>query len=487
MKITGRDREQKKLDEFYHSNRSEFMAVYGRRRVGKTYLIKNYFKTKDCVFFSTTGIDQGSFKTQRTVFCTELSRQLFHNIPIAIPTSWLKIFEILDQAINESKKKFIIFLDELPWMTTPKSQLLETIEYFWNQHWSHTKKVKLIICGSLSSWIIRHVIENTGGFYHRVTFRLKIEPFNLSQTRSFLEIGSGINLTNAQILKLYSVMGGIPLYLEQIKKGRSADQLIDDICFNKEGLLFDEMEELVKSLFKNSSQYMDIIREIAKHRYGIDKRNLAKKVNIAYGGRLTTRLKELEDAGFIISFLPYQHKEKGIYYRIIDEYTMFYFSWIEPNIRSIKRLSSSSGYWLVKSKESSFQAWKGYTFESICYKHISEIVNTLNIPKTSSVYSWRYAPQAKSKEFGAQIDLLFDRNDDAITLCEIKYTDKPYSIDKQYAGLLKNKIKIFQEKTRTTKQLFFIMVSANGIKKNKYSDELIDGLVTLDDLFTDND
>ena len=174
---------------------------------------------------------------------------------------------------------------------------------------------------------------------HRVTYRLKVEPFNLEQTHQFLKENNQVNLTPKHILKLYMVLGGIPLYLEQIKKGKSSDQIIDEICFNKEGLLFDEMEELFKSLFKNSSLYMEITQEIAQHRHGISKQALSKKLKIPPGGRFNHRLKELEDAGFIISFLPYQHKEKGIYYRIYDEYTLFYFSWIEPNIRAIKKLA----------------------------------------------------------------------------------------------------------------------------------------------------
>lgn len=485
MHIAGRDREVKKLDEFYNSAKSEFMAVYGRRRVGKTHLVKLYFKNKDCDFFSATGIDSPSFEAQRVAFCAELSKQLFQNLPLETPKTWFKIFELLDQAISKSSKKFVIFLDELPWMVTPKSQLLQAIEYFWNQRWNFSNKVKLIICGSLSSWIIRNVIENTGGLYHRVTYRLAIEPFNLHQTNEFLNECNHITLTHRQILKIYSVMGGIPLYLEQVKKGKSADQVIDEACFNKEGLLFDEMNELFKSLFKDSIVYMEITREIAKHRYGIAKQDLTKKLKMPHGGRFAERLKELEEAGFIISFLPYQHKEKGVYYRIVDEYTMFYYSWIEPNIRAIKNLSSPSNYWLVKTKESSYQAWKGYTFEAICYKHVMQISKALNLGPTSAPYTWRYSPKLKSKESGTQIDLLFERSDDAITICEIKCTDEPYAIDKASANLLENKIAIFKEQTRTKKQIFLVLISANGAKKTAYS-ELLSGIVTLDDLFKES-
>ncbi len=482
MHISGRDREVKKLDEFYSSNKSEFMAIYGRRRVGKTYLVKQYFKKMDCDFFSATGLDNASFKLQRVAFCSELSQQLFNGLPIETPQSWFKIFELLDTAINHStKKKFVIFLDELPWMVTPKSQLIEALEYFWNQRWNFSKKVKLVICGSLSSWIVRNILENTGGLYHRVTYRLKVEPFNLEQTHQFLKENNQVNLTPRHILKLYMVLGGIPLYLEQIKKGKSSDQIIDDICFNQEGLLFDEMEELFKSLFKDSSLYMEITQEIAGHRHGISKQALSKKLKIPPGGRLNHRLKELEDAGFIISFLPYQHKEKGVYYRIYDEYTLFYFSWIAPNIRVIKKLTHPAGYWIEKTKEGRFQDWKGYTFETICYKHITQILKALKLSLTSSPYTWTYQP--KLKEDGAQIDLLFDRPDDAMTICEIKNTDNPFAINKEYARRLEIKLKVFQIQTQTKKQIFLAFISASGIEKTLYSEELLSHVVTLDDLF----
>lgn len=482
MHIAGRDREVLKLDEFYNSHKSEFMAVYGRRRVGKTYLIKQYFQKKDCEFFSATGLDNSSFKLQRMAFCSELGKQLFNGLPIETPNSWFKIFELLDTAIDKSqKKKFIIFLDELPWMVTRKSQFLEALEYFWNQRWNFSNKVKLVICGSLSSWIVRNIIENTGSLYHRVTYRLKIEPFNLEQTHQFLKENNHVHLTQKHILKLYMVLGGIPLYLEQIKKGKSSDQIIDDICFNKEGLLFDEMNELFKSLFKNSASYMEIAQEIAHHRHGISKQELAKKLKIPPGGSFNNRLKELEDAGFIISFLPYQHKEKGIYYRIYDEYTMFYFSWIEPNIRAIKKLKDPSGYWVEISKSGSEEDWKGNTFEIACYKHTKEILKALKLNVTSTPYTWKYSP--KLHEDGAQIDLLFDRPDDSITICEIKNTDQPFTIKKEYAKRLETKLKVFQMQTQTKKQVFLAFISASGIQRNQYSEKLLSNVVILDDFF----
>ena len=259
--------------------------------------------------------------------------------------------------------------------------------------------------------------------------------------------------------------------------------MIDALCFSKDGLLVDEIHELFQSLFLEANIYIKLTREIAGHHYGMSKVELAQKLKLSQNGTLSERLKELEDAGFIMSFLPYQHQEKGSYYRIIDEYTLFYFRWIEPNLHAIKRFSHAKGYWLELTKTGAYQAWRGYSFEAICYKHISAIVQALGISIISHPYGWRYAPAKGSLEQGAQIDLLFDRDDDSITLCEIKCTDEPFVIDKHYAEQIKRKMTVFQKITRTKKQLFFAMIASSGLKKTIYSEELVHGVVSLDDLF----
>lgn len=483
MKITARLAEIAMLKKFLNSNKAEFMAVYGRRRVGKTFLIRNFFSEQSCIFFSATGIQNGTFKDQRTTFCDQISRVFYNAANLALPKNWLETFKTLNTALENIPKtqKIVLFFDEFPWMVTPRSQLLQALEYYWNQYWNHDPRIKLIICGSAASWIIKNIINNTEGLYQRVTYRLKILPFTLCQTKVFLK-KNGITLTHKQITALYMVMGGIPLYLEQVQKGLSADENIDQICFSKNGLLFDEFKELFKSLFKESDIYIKIIKVIAKHRHGISKENLAQQLKLKRGGTLSTRLQELEDTGFIISFIPYQNKERGEFFKLIDEYSLFYFQWITPNISAIRNLDTPSGFWLEKTTEGSYHAWKGYAFESICYKHLPQIMHKLHLKPSSIPFSWR--SRGTQKIDGAQIDLLFDRADDAITLCEIKYSDKPFLIDKTYAKILQKKREVFAEQTKTKKQIFLVMISANGLQESLYS-ELIDNTVVLEDLFSD--
>lgn len=278
-------------------------------------------------------------------------------------------------------------------------------------------------------------------------------------------------------------MGGIPYNLSQLRKGLSSSQCIDELCFQKNGILFNEFDRLFKSLFQESDLYLKLCRTIAKNLYEIGQAQLIKESKASPGGRTIHRLKELEDSGFIMRFIPYGNEEKGIYYRVIDEYTLFYLYWIEPSLSSIRKKDQAHGYWLSKSRSPSWKSWEGYAFEAICYKHIFNIRNALQIDPGAEVGSWRYSPRKGGVEDGAQIDLLFDRPDGAITLCEIKYNEKPFPIDKLYAKNLLNKSKVYQQHTRTKKQIFMAMITSGGLKDTMYSEEIISNKVVLEDFF----
>lgn len=482
---TLRFEESEKLSEFFTSNKPELMVVYGRRRVGKTFLIREYFSNKKSVFFNATGMEKGTFLEQKTEFCNQIGATFYGGASLKVPGSWLNIFELLTKAINATpkNKKIVLFFDEFPWMVTKRSRLLEAFEYYWNQYWSRDSRIKLIVCGSLASWIIKNFLENTGGLYNRVTCRIHLHPLSLGETARFLK-NKKIYLTNQQILTAYLVTGGIPLYLEQIKKGLSASQIVESLCFSKNGMLVAEMKNLFKSLFQKSAVYMEITREIAKHHYGITSSDLSKKLNILRGGSLSEKLDDLEEAGFIMSFLPYQHKEKGTFFRISDEYSLFYFRWIEPNMRSMNQASKPKGFWTEQAQSQAYKTWCGYAFESVCYKHVNQISKALGLAPSALPYSWRFSPRkGDGEDRGAQIDLLFDRKDKSITLCEIKHTDASFVIDRQYAKEIEQKIEVFKRVTKTDKQIFFAMVVSSGIKNNFYAEEIISNIVTLDDLF----
>lgn len=485
LRLVGRAEEQALLQEFYCSLSPEFLAVYGRRRVGKTFLIKQFFLKKKCLFFSVTGIQHGELADQIDRFVSAIGQIFYKGAALKPAWDWFEAFDFLLSAIQKflgKNQKLVLFFDEFPWLVTHRSKLLAVLEYFWNQSWSQDVRIKLIICGSSASWIINNVLNNKGGLHNRVTRRMQLLPFNLRDSKKFLA-SQGIKLNNRQITQLYMVTGGIPYYLSSLKSGLSAEQLIESLAFKRDSLLFHEFDNLFSSLFDHAEIYIDLIRVIAKHRYGVDEETIVRSCkNMSRGGRLNSRLKQLEDAGFVVSVLPFQ-KKRGIYYRVIDEYTLFYFRWIEPLKKILQKSSLEAGYWERQCHSPAWASWSGYAFEAICYKHLSQIRKKLAISPSALAHVWRYLPKKGEKAEGAQIDLLFDRNDDAITVCEIKYSDKPFVITKPYAKNLLNKCEVFVKNTRTTKQVLLAMVSSAGVKRNLYTEDLVTGVVTLDDLF----
>lgn len=483
--IIGRDEETATLQNLFDSNKPEFLALYGRRRVGKTYLIRQFFEKKEVIFFNVTGSKDGSRSKQLAHFIQQIGKVFYGGASLVVPKNWDDAFNVLTEAINKQaeNKKIILFLDELPWMATKKSMLLQGLDYYWNQHWSNDKRIKLIVCGSNASWIIRKIINNKGGLHNRITRRIYLEPFTLSDTKHFL-YSQDIKLKNQQILIIYMVTGGVPYYLSHIEKGLSAAQIIEKLAFTKKGVLLEEFDNLFSSLFDHSEIYIQLIKIIATRRYGIGQRELLQSIgSSAMGGVGIKTLKDLEETGFIISFMPQYHKRQGIYYRLVDEYTYFYLKWIEPIKKTLQRKSLDKGNWQAMQKTPEWHNWLGYAFEAICYKHISAIRKALLIEPDAVANAWRYVPRRDIETRGAQIDLLFDRKDDTITLCEIKYSDEQFVINKDYVEMLKRKINVFKEQTRTKKQLFLAFISANGLKNNYYAEDIISGVVTLEDFF----
>lgn len=485
LKIIDRKREQKILQSVLTSAKSEFIAIYGRRRVGKTYLVKTFFRQKDSVFFHVTGSNNETLLTQINHFVAEIGNVFYAKTELKPRKTWEEAFDTLTKSLElvPKNKVIVLFFDELPWMATRRSRFIQALDYYWNRHWVDNQRLKLIICGSSASWIIKNIVNNKGGLHNRITQLIELKPFNLNGTKEFLSY-KGIKLNESQVLQLYMAIGGIPHYLDHVERDLSAAQNIDVLCFRKDGLLFKEFNNLFSSLFNESDIYIDLIRIIAKHHYGISQANLFREFgeNVR-GGSMVNRLKDLEDAGFIISFIPYKHKQKGVHYRVFDEYTLYYLCWIEPSAKTIQKLDQSENYWESKVNSASWKSWSGYAFESICYKHIANIRKSLKINVDAAVGNWCYIPRKGKKEEGAQIDLLFDRSDGAITICEMKYTNQPFVVDKQCAKDLLKKVELFKRKTKTAKQIFIAMISAYGLKPTMYSEELISNVVVLGDLF----
>ena len=483
--LIARHAEQTELLNAYKAQQAEFIVLYGRRRIGKTFLIEELYGKQKGYYFQVTGIQKGTLKEQLEQFSIGIGKSFYHGANINTSTTWLKAFEALTKAIETvpANQKVVIFLDELPWLCTKKSRLLQAIDYYWNQYWKKDKRIKLVVCGSSASWMIKKILHHKGGLHNRNTRTLLLKPFTLKETKEFFHHAK-LNLNNEQIALFYMFCGGVPFYLSQIRKGKSAAQMIDLLCFQSNGMLHQEFDKLFASLFDEAEAYKEIIRLIAEKHEGMTRVELEKKSQYSSGGALTNKLNELEEAGFIQTFLSIDHKTRGIYYRVIDEYCCFYLRWILPIKNTLVVKEQNNKYWSNKVNTPAYYNWLGYAFETLCYKHIREIRTALEITSSANVGVWRYTPLADEKSSaGAQIDMVFDRDDGVVTLCEIKYTKDPVIIDKTYAKNLKNKISTYKTQTHTQKQTELIFVANNGVKENLYSDELVSQTVTLNDLF----
>lgn len=479
--IAGRLKEIEQLNEALSSQQAEMIVLYGRRRIGKTFLIEQLYGKQADYFFHATGIKDSPMKEQLAEFSRQIGDTFYNGASISPQKTWLDTFRELSTAIDNSlpHKKIILFFDELPWLCTKRSRLLQAIDYYWNRYWKNNPRIKLVLCGSSASWIIRKVINDKGGLHNRLTYQLLLEPFTLAETKEFLK-HKNVNLSNQQIVQLYMAIGGVPYYLTQVKKGKSATQVIDQLCFQKNALLYDEFNKLFSSLFEDADYYKELIRVIAQKRSGISLTEIAQNCSgLSSGGTLTTKLKDLEDAAFIKSFMPLGHKRQGKYFKVIDEYCYFYLQWIEPIKNELSLDYADNQQWMNIAGTTKYYSWQGYAFELVCYKHLNPIRKSLDIHQGVTISSWRYLPKKLEEKKGAQIDLLFDRKDGVITLCEIKYTEKPFAIDKAYSENIKQKIMTYREQTRTKKHINVAFISANGLKDNNYSQELVDQVVTL--------
>ena len=471
MKIIGRTFEKQKLTEIIESGKAEFVAIYGRRRVGKTFLVKEFFDNQFA--FYATGLANSNTKTQLVNFSIFLNKSF--NKEFKTPTNWLEAFNILQTELSDIQGDKIIFIDELPWFDTKKSDFLTGLEFFWNSWASTQSGLKLFVCGSAASWMINKLIRNKGGLYNRVTQRIKIEPFSLHETEVFLK-SKDIYLDRYQILNLYMVMGGVPYYLEQIKKGQSVTQNIENICFEETGLLKSEFQFIFSSLFNNSEKHEQLLRKIYSLGTRATRDNLVKQFQLISGGDLTTKLSELEESGFIKSYVPFGINKTKKIYMISDYYTLFYLKFIEYSSKF------ESGNWTNRIDDASVNAWAGLSYEQICRDHIKNIKKALGIDGIYSETS-TWSKKGDEDSSGTQIDLIIDRKDRVINLCEIKYSINSYEITKVYDLNLRNKIGVFKASTKTKKAVFMTMITTFGLVKNQYARSIVQNELTMDNLF----
>lgn len=467
--LIGRKEETAKLLKAHNAEYSQFVTVYGRRRVGKTFFVRETFGYK--FTFEHAGLANAGMKEQLRAWQISLMN---HGYSTANPLSWLEAFEQLKNLIVASReKRKVIFIDEMPWMDTPRSGFISALEFFWNSWASARKDVTLIVCGSATSWIINKLIRNKAGLHGRVTAKIRIKPFTLAECEKYASHRK-LGMSRMQIVECAMIMGGIPYYWSLLSKEKSLAQNIDDLFFNENGELYNEYDELYRSLFKNPAPYLKVVEKLGKVKAGMTREELIA-AGFQDNGKLSSLLEDLEQCGFIRKYSDYGYAANHAIFQLVDSYTLFYYRFILGNNKKDER------FWSHNQNQPVYTNWCGLAFERICLLHVNQIKQALGITGVvSGVCSW-FAKGTK-EERGAQIDLILDRDDGVINLCEIKFTREPFIVTSDYYNQVLAKSGRFIRDNKPSKSVRQVLISANGVKRNEYSDEF-QTVISLDSLF----
>lgn len=476
--IIGRKREAKELMRHLQSDRAEFIAVYGRRRVGKTFLINEVFR--DYMVFHHTGLSpydkkkKASLKDQLQNFYFSLLRHGMEGI--TQPKSWMEAFFLLEKHLERQANgtRQVVFLDELPWMDTPRSGFLTALEAFWNGWCNMQHNICFVVCGSATSWMLDNLINNKGGLYGRLTCEMKLSPFTLKECEDFFK-SRNVRMSRYNIVQAYMVLGGIPYYLDYFSPDLSLAQNIDALFFSSKAKLDNEFERLFTSIFDHADSCMKIVRTLGKRHAGYTREEISKLTGIAPNGEFTKMLKALIGSDFVTKYVPFGENEKTTHYRLSDCFCWFWLHFKEG--KDIKE----NDYWQHHLRESEIKSWCGIAFEEVCMNHINQIKTALQIGGVSSVES-SLVIKGNDSQAGSQIDLLIDRADDVVNVCEMKYYTSPVTISKDYFETLNHRLSIL-ESMNGNKSFNMTLVSVQPLRQNAYSDIFV-SFITLDDLFT---
>ena len=470
--MIGRKRQQAELQAARQSEYSEFVAVYGRRRVGKTFLIRETFGYS--FTFEHAGVANGGLREQLSAWKSSLADAGF--FADKSPADWFEAFDLLKEVVRRAPEgKKVIFIDEMPWMDTAHGHFVSALEFFWNNWASGRKDILLIVCGSATSWIVNNIFKNHGGLHNRVTHRIFVEPFTLAECEEYAQ-SRGLAMTRYDILEGYMAMGGVPFYWSLLEKGLSLDQNIDNLFFSRSGKLRYEFDELYHSLFRSAEKYIAAVTALAGNRPGLVRNEIAAQGNIPNNGALTQVLEDLEHCGFIAKYNAFGKQKNNAFFQLIDPFTLFYFKFMRQDGQS------SEHFWSGSRNTPLRNAWEGLAFERVCFLHLPQIKSALGISGVvTTVNSWQCAADGDGNP-GAQIDMLIDRADNVVNICEMKFSHAPFVIGKDIAEQLQHKLDCFAQRTKTRKAIHLTMVTVYGVAQNAYWN-LVQNSITADELF----
>lgn len=476
-KLIGRKNEQKQVFECLESDKSELVAVYGRRRVGKTYLINQCFNEEFDFWF--TGIYEATKVQHLAQFKSVLNER--SGKKSKKPQDWFEAFELLKEyLLSLNKEKVVVFIDEIPWLDTPKGNFLSAFSYFWNMWPSNKTLLKLYVCGSATTWMINKFIGDKGGLYGRISCSIYLAPFNLGETEEFLHRIKHIEMNRHQILELYMIMGGIPYYLDMLRKDLPLSKNIDNLFFKENAILKTEYEFLFRSLFNNSVTYRRVVEALSVKKKGLTREEIKEATKIKDGGTLSEVLANLCRCDFVREYNAIGKRQRDSLFQLTDLFTLFYLNFVE------KGSSQDENFWSNYAFSGDKNAWAGYSFEQVCFHHIKQIKAKLGIAGVlSNIYSWQskgFVSSDGARWQGGQIDLLIDRKDEIINICEIKYSSDEYVITDDYEERVRKRASLFKTVTNTQKAIQHTFITTYGIKRNKYAG-FVQSEVIMDDLF----
>lgn len=472
MHIVGRTREQDELRRYCESGRPEFVVVYGRRRVGKTFLVREYFNGSFA--FRATGIARGSARMQLKAFCKELVRYGYEG---ESPADWVDAFYALRDLLESGGAKrdaasgrLVVFLDELPWLAGARGDFLAALELFWNGWASGQPDVVLVVCGSATSWIAKNLFSNHGGLHNRVTGRIYLEPFTLCECVDYF-VSHDLVLSRNEVLESYMVFGGVPYYYDQFDRRLSVAQNVDRLCFYAHGQLRNEFNELFASLYRHADRHVAVVRALARSERGLTRSDVERASGVSGGGTLSKTLEELELSGFIRKYTDFSKPKNEAVFQLVDPFTLFWLRFVEG--------TSNDHWWTENLQGARVRSWMGRAFELVCLLHVPQMLGALGTAGVScSVCSWR----SRRADPGAQIDLLIDRADGVINVCEMKYTHDLFAIDKSCDRALRHRCEAFLGETQTKKTLRVTLVTVYGVATGKYA-SVVQNVITAEDLF----
>lgn len=477
-KIVGREQEVAELQALYQSGRPEFVAVYGRRRVGKTYLVMQMFQDKLAFYHSgLSPYDKEHKVTMRDQLAAFYSSLMNYGLPEdKCPRTWLEAFNLLGRLLDmrDSAERLVIFIDELPWLDTPRSKFLVAFEHFWNSWGAWHDNVMLIVCGSATSWMLNNLINNHGGLYDRLTSTIKLSPFTLGECKKFFEFRN-LAMSEYDVAESYMILGGLPYYLGLLQRGKSLAQNIDMLFFKPNAKLAGEFNRLFGSLFSAPDIYKQVVRILAAKRAGYSRDEILKALGTASGGSLTRVLSTLVASDFVSVYTPFASEPSISLYRLTDCFCLFYLNFVENNN------SNDSLYWEHNQTKPQINTWRGITFELLCFKHSAQIKMALGVQGVASRES-AWVLKDSNEHHGVQIDMIIERDDRVVNLCEMKFLSKEFVPTDNDERLLRARIAALQEKLSFKQTIHMTLVTTLGLERTSHAG-VIQKVVTLHDLF----